>query len=220
MSILLPAVGAHSRRLFVVVAAFLLPLLCPDAGLAASAKPSFFGSREIRSADTSRFKSWHAVLQRYADERDRAEPSAYGPWFTLLDSIRDANPRQQLSAVNTFMNSRRYESDSRNWGVKDYWASPAEFLSRSAGDCEDYVIAKYLSLKALGWKEEDLRFVAVKDLRTGIDHAVLVAFYNGYTLVLDNNSESVMHAEQLPHYRPIYSINRTSWWLHRSGSRV
>lgn len=102
-------------------------------------------------------------------------------------------------------------------GVKDYWASPAEFLARAAGDCEDFVIAKYLSLTALGWNEDQLRFVAVKDLRTGMDHAILVAFHNGQALVLDNNSQSIKYAEELSYYRPIYSINSTSWWLHRAG---
>ncbi|MCW5700104.1 MAG: transglutaminase-like cysteine peptidase [Rhodospirillales bacterium] len=169
--------------------------------------------------DTSRFKSWHAVLARYAHERenDLTQSSEFRLWMRFLDGIRGATPRQQLVAVNRFMNSRRYESDTRNWGVKDYWASPAEFLARAAGDCEDFVIAKYLSLTALGWNEDQLRFVAVKDLRTGMDHAILVAFHNGQALVLDNNSQSIKYAEELSYYRPIYSINSTSWWLHRAG---
>lgn len=118
------------------------------------------------------------------------------------------------------MNAQRYVTDDSLWGVNDYWASPSEFLSRSAGDCEDYAIAKYLSLKLLGWTDDELRIVAVKDLKLGIGHAVLVAFHNGRTLVLDNQSKQILEAERLNHYQPVYSINATSWWLHRRDTRA
>ena len=36
-----------------------------------------------------------------------------------------------------------------NFGIKkDYWATRMEFVGKGAGDCEDYVIAKYFTPKA------------------------------------------------------------------------
>ena len=55
----------------------------------------------------------------------------------------------QIKAVNNFMNKSRYIQDNKNWGKKDYWASPGEFLAKF-GDCEDFSIAKYMALKYLG----------------------------------------------------------------------
>jgi len=62
---------------------------------------------------------------------------------------------EKLEIVNHFFNSRiRYASDIEVWGVKDYWATPLEFLCRNAGDCEDFAIAKFFTLKEIGVKEE------------------------------------------------------------------
>lgn len=214
---------AFPRRLIlrtVILAAVLAPLALPSAAAAETARPSFFNSREVRSTDISRFKKWNGALQRYAAEDDRSGSGNTGQWHAFLESIRTSSKMQQLSAVNDFMNSRRYITDDRNWGTNDYWASPAEFLERSAGDCEDYAIAKFMSLQILGWSDDELRIVAVKDLQKGIGHAVVVAFLDGRALVLDNQSETILQADEVSHYQPVYSINTTSWWLHRRGRGI
>jgi len=74
------------------------------------------------------------------------------------------------------MNKAKYITDKNNWGRKDYWATPAEFM-KNFGDCEDYAIIKYLSLRQLGFKESELRVVAVKDLNLKVGHAVLIVFW-------------------------------------------
>jgi len=110
-------------------------------------------------------------------------------------------------------------TDSSNWGRKDYWATPGEFLTRF-GDCEDYAIVKYLSLRALGIPDKNLRVVAVKDLNLKTGHAVLMVIFkdkktkkNRY-LVLDNQIKQVVDSRKIRHYQPVFSINRTSWWRH------
>jgi predicted transglutaminase-like cysteine proteinase len=52
--------------------------------------------------------------------------------------------------TNRFLNDWRYKPDDQNYGQRDYWATPLEFLRRS-GDCEDYAIAKYVTLRELGF---------------------------------------------------------------------
>lgn len=53
----------------------------------------------------------------------------------------------QLRFVNSAWNGLRYISDSRNYGTKDHWATPAELISHGGGDCEDYALAKYATLR-------------------------------------------------------------------------
>jgi len=46
------------------------------------------------------------------------------------------------------LNNISYVTDITNWRQKDYWATISQFLNRD-GDCEDYAIAKYYSLKEI-----------------------------------------------------------------------
>ena len=33
-------------------------------------------------------------------------------------------------------------------------------------------------------------------------------------VILDNQIKTVTHVDRISHYKPIFSINRDSWWLH------
>ena len=81
---------------------------------------------------------------------------------------------EQIRAVNLFLNDWQYKSDIQNYGRRDYWATPLEFLRRS-GDCEDYAIAKYVSLRQIGFAPEQLRLV-VRDVVRELAHAVLAVY--------------------------------------------
>ncbi len=181
-----------------------------------------FGTREAFSRDTSPFTKWHDAMRRAAAETapdatcERPRPSCrLDQWRRFVDSLRGLDPRSQVEAINHEMNRRTHTRDRRNWGVEDYWASPMEFLDKS-GDCEDYAIAKYVSLRALGWSDRQLRLVVLKDRRSQMMHAILVAQLEGETLVLDNQISSVVKADSIRHYTPLYSINQSGWWLHRT----
>jgi len=104
--------------------------------------------------------------------------------------------------------------DIVNWGIADYWATPREFAIKD-GDCEDFAIAKYVSLKLLGWSDDDLRIVVLHDSNLNADHAVLAAYVDGRAMILDNQTRQVLPSEAIRHYQPYYSINETGWWLHR-----
>ena len=112
------------------------------------------------------------------------------------------------------MNRSPYIIDPINYGVPDYWATPVQFFVKD-GDCEDYAITKYLSLRSLGWPAEKMRIVVLQDMNLNIAHAVLVVQLNGKGYVLDNQISQLVTDDQILHYRPIYSINENAWWLHR-----
>jgi len=119
----------------------------------------------------------------------------------------------QLKAANGFINQWRYRTDSYNYKTSDYWASPTEFFSRS-GDCEDYAIAKYVTLRQMGFSADQLRLVVVKDLNRNLAHAVLAAYVDGEVYILDNVNGQVRLQADVTEYAPYYSVNEQSRWAH------
>jgi len=194
-----------------------------NAMLPAPGAPSLFGSLEQRLDGLSMFPKWQGAVSRHFDESrlpdTGCEPGPFTrchlrEWAAFLDGVRGIDRRRQIEAVNAFMNRRRYVIDPRNYGMPDYWATPRQFLSRD-GDCEDYAIAKYMSLRDLGVDPAAMRIVVLQDLNLGVAHAVLVVWHDGRPLVLDNQIDAVVEDRVINHYRPIYSINERHWWLHR-----
>jgi predicted transglutaminase-like cysteine proteinase len=188
------------------------------------ASPSFFNSKEVKSSNLKPFKKWTGAIKRYAKEKKKVKGSCkskkfnkchYANWQKFLKKTKGKDPLTQVKEVNRLMNKAKYITDKNNWGKKDYWASPGEFMARF-GDCEDYAITKYLSLKLLGFKNDQLRVVAVKDLNLKVGHAVLVVFLDGKTYLLDNQIKQVVETKSVRHYQPVFSINTTNWWRHRT----
>ncbi len=229
-------VGSGHRRTgtCAAVARILLTALLATAMLAAGApaadatdpsrRPPLFGTKEIRSSKLDKFKKWKGVLERYAKERPKelakcrltpTNPCYIAKWRIFLKKIANLPRRKQLEQVNAYINRWIYKLDPEVYRKKDYWATPAQFFYRS-GDCEDYAIAKYVSLLHLGFPKEDMRIVVLQDLNLKIPHAILVVYFEGEALVLDNQIKQVVNANRIRHYRPIYSINEQHWWLHRS----
>ena len=66
---------------------------------------------------------------------------------------------EKLYSINRFFNRFDFVDDLVHWNEKDYWATPIEFISTGAGDCEDYTIAKYFSLIELGVPENSCDYV-------------------------------------------------------------
>jgi predicted transglutaminase-like cysteine proteinase len=130
--------------------------------------------------------------------------------------------REKLTRVNDFFNQRtRFVDDSKLWNVKDYWATPLEFLVKGAGDCEDYAIAKYFTLKALGIDDKKMRLTYVKALKLNQAHMVLTYFETprSVPLVLDNLDTAIKPALQRKDLLPVYSFNGTGLWLAKAQGR-
>lgn len=182
-----------------------------------------FGTKEIRSENLRPFPKWTGLLDRYFKERDLSDGTCdsakfnrchLAEWKAFLIKIKGEPRQRQIEMINRRMNETPYITDIRNYGVDDYWATPKQFLYRN-GDCEDYAIAKYISLRSLGVTPDDLRVVVLQDNNLRIAHAVLVAYVDGTALVLDNQSKQVVEQSRIRHYSPYYSINETAWWLHK-----
>lgn len=207
-----------------LAAAFAAVLLVSDSGRAwARSYPRLFDSGEQQGGGLAAFPKWVGALERSVHDRqapERCTPSSrydvchLEAWDAFVESLRGQDRMAQLAAVQHEMNRRRYIIDPVNWGLDDYWATPLQFFKKQ-GDCEDYAISKFLTLRALGFANEDLRIVVLMDTNLNLAHAVLVAYLDDRAYVLDNQISQVVRAETIRHYRPIYSINETSWWLHK-----
>lgn len=186
--------------------------------------PSFFNSLEVRSDNLKPFKKWTSAVARFTKEVALAKKGTcskkemnvcnYKEWGKFLKTLRKKPKMEQVKAVNVFMNRAKYITDPVNWGKKDYWETPGEFLTKF-GDCEDYAISKFMSLRLLGFKDKDMRVVAVKDLNLKVGHAVLVVYVDGVSYLLDNQIKQVIETKKVRHYQPVFSINTKAWWRHR-----
>lgn len=185
--------------------------------------PGIFNSVETRKEGLKPFPKWNGALEKYFEERMDTPGSCtdvqfnrchYLEWQAELDRLRGRDPKSQMKEINKFMNSHRYIVDPVNWGVLDYWASPGEFFRRQ-GDCEDYAIAKYLSLKILELPADDMRVVILNDLNLRVAHAILAIYIDSKVWVLDNQLSIMIEARRIRHYQPIYSVNETGWWKHK-----
>ncbi len=135
---------------------------------------------------------------------------------SLLSEGGALNGMQRLRFVNSFWNGYPYITDIKNWGRQDYWAIPAEFAKKS-GDCEDYAIAKFYTLRALGVPDRAMRIVVLKDVVRKLAHAVLAVEEGGEIYILDNISSAIVPHSRLTQYVPAYSLNEEKAWVHLKG---
>lgn len=135
----------------------------------------------------------------------------------LMVSLKDATEQEKLVKVNDFFNRLQWKDDREVWGQKDYWATRMEFLGKGAGDCEDFVTAKYFTLKQLGVSTQKLYFTYVKALDYNQAHMVL-SYYDSpksIPLVLDNINPNIKIATQRKDLAPVYSFNGDSLFLSK-----
>ena len=153
-------------------------------------------------------------------------------WQKLLNDMRGAEAigatqsetkaeSLTLRKINTFINQIPYYSDIAHWRKEDYWATPVEMLASYGGDCEDYSIAKYLSLKELGIPIERLRITYVRAKNLNESHMVL-AYYptpDSEPLIMDNLIPELRPASQRPDLEPVYSFNDDDLWAASGVAR-
>jgi len=156
----------------------------------------------------------------------RKATALYGPlgagqqridaWQNLLATQKQVSEMEKLKVVNLFFNKQvRYVEDIDLWHEVDYWETPIEALWKGAGDCEDYAIAKYFSLRHLGVSSDKLRITYVKALRQNRAHMVLTYYAtpDAMPLVLDSLIDPIQPASQRTDLLPVYSFNAEGLYL-------
>jgi len=138
----------------------------------------------------------------------------------LLDQLQDKDVDTQLREVNRFFNQFQYREDIDLFGQPDYWQTPEEFLGLQQGDCEDFVIAKYFSLRKLGVPDNRLYLTYVKALEKKVAHMVLSYFETPSSIprILDNYNPYILRANKRKDLLPIYSFNAKSLFLNNASA--
>lgn len=176
--------------------------------------PKLFGSSEKQSNSLNAFTKWTGMFDRFDAALNTADgQQAMNGFKSQIEFLRGLPVNQMVEGVNTVVNRIPYINDSQIYGKSDYWATPMEFV-KNGGDCEDFAITKYVALRALGIPEERMRILILQDLQKNVPHAVLVVYTDNGPMLLDNQIKTVTPVERVSHYKPIFSINRDSWWLH------
>jgi predicted transglutaminase-like cysteine proteinase len=154
-----------------------------------------------------------------------SEPK-FNAWRSLISSGAGTTDLERLKKVNEFINREvAFGNDEQVWGQANYWATPLETIGRSAGDCEDYAIAKYFSLLQVGIAPEKLRLIYVR-VKTGtsdnnlIQAHMVLAYYaqpEAEPLVLDNLIGDIRLASRRPDLVPVFSFNHNGVFTGISG---
>ena len=154
------------------------------------------------------------ALYNYYGERAAKRGKA---WFDMMQLSNNLTASEKIKNVNDFFNQLNFIDDIKLWGVKNYWATPIEFIGVNGGDCEDFAIAKYFTLLELGIADQKMRIMMVKALTLNQYHMV-VSYYetpSSVPLILDNIDNRVKLASQRNDLVPIYSFNGKQLWLNK-----
>ena len=162
-------------------------------------------------------------MQQLARERYGAQTeNRVADWRALLAETRELDVDTQLARINTFFNRTiRFSDDIVVWQQDDYWASPLETMGRGSGDCEDFTIAKYTSLRLLGVPDEQLRLIYVRARLGGpsstLSQAHMVLGYypspDAEPLILDNLIGDILPASRRSDLQPVFSFNSAGLWV-------
>lgn len=144
-------------------------------------------------------------------------------WLNILEQSSSLSEHEKLLRVNDFFNRQiTFKDDLSIWNTNDYWATPLETMGRGQGDCEDFSIAKYISLIKLGVPMEKLRLTYVKadmGMQRSQAHMIL-AYYTApdeEPLILDNLSTEIRAASERSDLKPVFSFNSAGLWVGKAA---
>jgi predicted transglutaminase-like cysteine proteinase len=204
----------------IVVVAALLAAVCRP--IAAEAAQPFLNYSELSLPSGENFPKWKRIGTGLAEEIAAVEACLDGAGCPAglageiagrLAGMNDAPPLSQAKAVHTLMNSRPYLEDRRQFGRSDVWQMPFEFW-RSGGDCEDYAIAKYMALRALGFSDAQLRLTVMTGRASREVHAVLLIEIGKDWYVADNLKRDLRPLTSYDGWTPEFSVSAAGAWRY------
>lgn len=143
-----------------------------------------------------------------------------------MEELIELPEDQIVITVNRFFNQLEYRPDIKTWNKKDYWASRLEFLGKGQGDCEDYAVAKFLTMVQLGVPGEKLFLTYVKAVGYPDAAHLVVTYYKEpgtVPLVLDNYIKKILPATQRTDLVPVYSFTAKDLYIQKQyglGKRI
>lgn len=162
-------------------------------------------------------------LQRLAQSRYGISGlTTVSQWHALVENNKAIPEHEKIEQVNNFFNQRiQFRDDILTWNQKDYWATPLETMGRLQGDCEDFSIAKYVTLQLMGVPIKKLRMTYVRARIGGptskITQAHMVLSYypdpKSIPILLDNLVPELRPASRRPDLTPVFAFNSDGLWV-------
>ncbi len=203
--------AARPRNLYSIGLAKILASVMLAASTFILSPPLQSNEFELSAQLYRRIESTYGIAARRRVER----------WRRLVSQSSEEIEQLKLEAVNRFFNELNFVSDIDHWGDLDYWATPLEFLGTNGGDCEDFSVAKYFTLKELGIPDHKLALTYVKSLKLNQAHMVVTYFPDAQQepLVLDNLVPQIKSASLRKDLIPIYSFSGDGLWVAKQRGR-
>ncbi|ARN75505.1 transglutaminase-like cysteine peptidase [Oceanicoccus sagamiensis] len=167
---------------------------------------------------TAASTNFNRILQLAEQRYGQPGLEMLSQWQLLLNDSSSLSEQQKLDRINHFFNQHiQWQTDQSIWQMDDYWATPLESMGISKGDCEDFTIAKYISLLALDVPINKLRITYVRAVIDQQPQAHMVLSYyaspDAEPLILDNVTPTILPASQRSDLTPVYSFNSDGLWL-------
>lgn len=158
---------------------------------------------------------WQALKNTAQVNYGQAAQQRIESWRLLMMELKQASPAVQINRINRFFNQVvPFKHDKYHWSKADYWATPFELIVTNGGDCEDYAIAKYVSLMYLGIPPSQLFLGYTYSKTYDTPHMVLVyqAGKKANMLILDNIVENIFESTLRDDLTLIYKFNKSGIW--------
>ena len=170
----------------------------------------FGGDPELDVGAPERGTHWGDLL---AEVGEIGCPGAACPtdaWRAVVEQGRRLALRDRVALVNQFvLREIRYQPDPEHRFGTDDWKTPARAISLGRGDCEDFAVAQYFLLRAMGTPTRFLRLVRT-DEPGPLDHIALAVSFADRIVVMDY--DGLWGPER---YGPLIgSMNENRVWAH------
>ncbi len=158
------------------------------------------------------------IIARVAERHGASAAARLRQWRELVAQIHGLPEETRVEQVNRFFNRIPSRTDLAHWGQNDYWASPLELLVSNGGDCEDYALAKYFTLRAAGVPNDRLRVTYVRAWiarENRMESHMVLAYYpfpDADPLILDNLVAEVRPASERKDLTPTMGFNAEGLW--------
>ncbi len=162
---------------------------------------------------------WERLIKFYEMQNLKSPSPEYMQWWKFIRSLKNIHPAKQIEYVNTELNKFPYKQDNWIYQRNDHWASPSEFL-KNGGDCEDFAIIKYMTLRRLGFRADQMKIAMVYDIYSGTDHSYLVVDYGKQIFVLDSREQQTSPHIFAKRFKAHYSFNENGIWRYESPKIV
>lgn len=148
-------------------------------------------------------------MTKYRDMKYRTDILKLSNFDLNIKNNSFSTPDKYLLAKLAIYPSKkyRYVSDMKNYDKEDYWASPFEFEANGGGDCEDFAIYNYYTLKVNGFDDKKMFLGAYTDNRNDKSGHLILIVKLDQDYVIDNNYNYVRLLSDYNNIYPNFMIN-------------